>query len=335
MRKLQESNRCRRTNARFADGGDLDNKPFGFAIDTLSRRHADYPISRKLLYVEPAPEHPEDLLDKDERPDFVENALDALSTLPRAETIREDLQRLNERNRLVVRLNRVLESVDVDMEKAIASDGDSVLKSIRSNHEELRSMTDEKWSTLYLDDMIKLKGRAYAAYHRLEIASVTDDLAQILIRGGGLSEDSDFFAVYRSLMRAWRGLRYSDHRQDRTTESGAPATAHLRPINQFLTSFNLAYPLRRISFLRNRIELLHCLEPEKLRKIYGWAKSFEFTENRLDSFRKELRHIYQQLRDMRTTCAAYNAGCSRVRSGVMLNPHIRAQRHQRSLIYAK
>jgi len=284
----------------FADGGDLDNKPFGYAIDTLARRHADYPITRKLLYVEPSPEHPENEPEKDQRPNFLENAIDALSTLPMYETIREDLQRVKLRNRLVVRINRVLENVDVDVEKAIQSDTDqgtqNVLMSIEINHEKLRDLTDDEWSKLYLDDMIKRKGRGYAAYHRLEIASVTDDLARIVTRGAGLNDDSDYFAVNRSLTRAWRGLRYSDYRDEPVTESGAPATKPRHPINQFLSSFNLAYPLRRISFIRNRIEFLHCLDQQKLQETYKWPAGFKVNGQAVHEFREELRRIYRELK---------------------------------------
>ncbi len=284
----------------FADGGDLDNKPFGYAIDTLTRRHADYPVIRKLIYVEPSPEHPEDEPEKDQRPNFFENTIDALSTLPMYETIREDLQRVSLRNRLVVRINRVLENVDKDMAKAIQSDSNhgvqNVLTSIQDNHVELRDLTDDAWSNLYLDDMIKRKGRGYAAYHRLEIASVTDDLARIVTRGAGLNEDSDYLAVIRSLTRAWRGIRYSDYRDEPVTESGEPATKPPHPINQYLTSFNLAYPLRRISFIRNRIEFLHCLDQQKLKETYKWPDGFKINGQSVREFRQELRRIYRELK---------------------------------------
>jgi len=310
----------------FADGGDLDNKPFGYAVETLSRRHADCPISRKLLYVEPAPDHPEDVQEKAERPDFVENAIDALSTLPMYETIREDLQRLNDRNRLVLRLNRVLENVDIDVDKAKGSAG-NVQELIDDNHKELRESTDDEWSTLYLDDMIKRKGRAYAAYHRLEIASVTDDLARVLTRGAGLSEDSDFFAVYRSFSRAWRGMRYTDYRQDQTTESGLPTSVNPRPINQFLTNFNLSYPVRRISFLRSRIEILSCLDEKKLRDTYKWARDFNLTQDHLRDFRLELRRIYRELKRIETDLRKVQRHLvSRPKPG---DPKIRRDRHNR------
>jgi len=282
----------------FADGGDLDNKPFGYAIDTLTRRHANNPVARKLLYVEPAPDHPELDSEKDEKPNVVENALDALSTLPMYETIREDLKRVSDRNRLVVRVNRVLENVDVDVKKARVSGGtENVQAAIDDNHKELAKLQDDDWSKLYLDDLIKRKGRGYAAYQRLEIAAVTDDLARLVTRGAGLSEESDYFAVNRSLARAWRGLRYVDHRRDTQTESGATPTEPPYPINQFLTEFNLAYPIRRISFLRSRIEFLLCLDKDKLKETYEWHEDFQLTADRVSEFRNELRRIYRSLKD--------------------------------------
>jgi patatin-related protein len=43
----------------FADGGYLDNKPFGHAISALRQRRSDVLVTRRLFYIEPSPEHPE------------------------------------------------------------------------------------------------------------------------------------------------------------------------------------------------------------------------------------------------------------------------------------
>src|SRR5262249_40404371 len=69
----------------FGDGGYLDNKPFGYAVDALTQRRAGVPVQRKLLYIEPAPEH----LGSDAPRDVnvLENVHAALLTLPRYETI--------------------------------------------------------------------------------------------------------------------------------------------------------------------------------------------------------------------------------------------------------
>ncbi|HKE59699.1 MAG TPA: patatin-like protein, partial [Pyrinomonadaceae bacterium] len=81
----------------FGDGGYLDNKPFSYATETLMNRNADVPVDRKLIYIEPSPEHPEDDVDKKQKPDAIENVMKALLSLPRYETIREDIQRVKDR----------------------------------------------------------------------------------------------------------------------------------------------------------------------------------------------------------------------------------------------
>ena len=82
----------------FGDGGYLDNKPFSHATALLMRRRFEPAVQRKLLYVEPSPEHPELDPEKRERPDFAQNIRAAVVDLPRKETIREDIERLQERN---------------------------------------------------------------------------------------------------------------------------------------------------------------------------------------------------------------------------------------------
>src|SRR5581483_5664282 len=99
----------------FGDGGYLDNKPFSYATETLLRRRADLPVDRKLIYIDPAPEHPEEKENPrsvSTRPDALENVTAALLTLPRYETIRGDLQAIADRNEVIRRTNRIMEQID-------------------------------------------------------------------------------------------------------------------------------------------------------------------------------------------------------------------------------
>jgi patatin-related protein len=75
----------------LVDGGYLDNKPFGYAIDTLVRRQAAGVVERKLIYVDPSPELFDNRKTEDAPPDALENLKAAAMDLPRYETIREDL----------------------------------------------------------------------------------------------------------------------------------------------------------------------------------------------------------------------------------------------------
>jgi patatin-related protein len=145
----------------FGDGGYLDNKPFTHAIQALSQRNADLPVIRKLMYIEPSP----DKVDNNRPtavPNFVRNTLDALLTLPRKESIREDLQRVIERNRLIERVQEITSNVDADVTEFIGRVGGAEYKR--------RTLADET----------RNRGPGYAGYHRLKVRAVTDDLAAML-----------------------------------------------------------------------------------------------------------------------------------------------------------
>lgn len=159
----------------FGDGGYLDNKPFSYATEALMNRNADVPVDRKLIYIEPSPEHPEDDVERDRKPDPVENVMSALLTLPRYETIREDLERVQDRNRLIDRINSITSGVDRDADIVQLQAGVipateyeawkelGALAPLPSESKWAKEFaTDEDVADLDLADMIKRKGRAYA-----------------------------------------------------------------------------------------------------------------------------------------------------------------------------
>jgi len=169
----------------FGDGGYLDNKPFSHAIQALSQRSADLPVTRKLLYIEPSPDPPGSNRPA-AAPNFIGNTLDALITLPRDETIREDLQRVIERNRLIERVQEITSSLDSDIAGWTAG---------RTGGEEYQRRT--------LAEEIHDRGPGYAGYHRLKVRAVTDDLAAML------SQPAD-------LVNTWRRNHYSEQDPERS-----------------------------------------------------------------------------------------------------------------------
>jgi len=219
----------------FADGGYLDNKPFTYATETVARRQADLLITRKLIYIEPSPEHPEEEPDLQVKPDAIDNVSLALLSLPRYETIREDLLRVREHNRLVERVDSILKNFE----------DDTTENKKYGAPRKTESFTDEEWSQMDLAQVVAKKGSGYVAYHRLDINSVSDDLARLVTRVAGFDEESDHFMIIRSLVGGWRAVSYRQY----YSEKGA----HKPSLNQFLFEFNLDYPMRRINFLRTKI----------------------------------------------------------------------------------
>ena len=245
----------------FADGGYLDNKPFTYATETVAHRQADLLVTRKLIYIEPSPEHPEEKPDAEVKPDAIENVGAALLSLPRYETIREDLQRVRDHNRLVERVNSILKSVEVDKKLA--------------NQPRKTRWNDDEWSKLDLAEVVTEKGVGYVAYHRLDISAVSDDLAKLVTRVAGFDEESDHFMVIRSLVGAWRANTYVEHGK------GKPS------LNQFLFEFNLSYPMRRINFLRTKISEMGAAE-----EYQGNPEA----QSELIEIKKKLNHEYKNLR---------------------------------------
>jgi patatin-related protein len=247
----------------FADGGYLDNKPFTYATETVARRQANLLVTRKLIYIEPSPEHPEEEPETAGKPDAIENVGAALLSLPRYETIREDLQRLREHNRLVERVNNILKSVDVDI--------------LQAGFQRRAQFSDEEWGKLDLAEVIQAKGPGYVAYNRLEIDAVTDDLARLVTRVAGFDEESDYFLIIRSLVREWRKMNYVEYGK------GQPS------LNTFLFEFNLAYPMRRINFLRTKITEL------------GYSKTYRDNPQAQDELLKIKTKLNKEYKNLRHT----------------------------------
>jgi patatin-related protein len=187
----------------FCDGGYLDNKPFSYAIEELPQRVSRLPVERKLIYVEPDPENAVLARDPSRVPNAIENAWLAES-LASYETIREDLERVLARNRLIERVDRLLAGSDEDVRM----------------WRKANTFTDNQ---LFLKgdfgELIAKYGPSYGGYHRLKVAALTDEIGSWFGAAAGFLRTSAYVLAIRLLIRAWRERTYS------MRESPPPATA--------------------------------------------------------------------------------------------------------------
>jgi patatin-related protein len=212
----------------FGDGGYLDNKPFSYAIDTTLIRHTDLPVERKLVYIEPNPEILGSTPDSGGRPNAIENSLAALLVLPRYETIREDLERVVNRNLEIERLSRIM-------------------------HEVRDSLDAPEWHQKP-DAWINLSatafGPGYATYERLKLSTVADELADLMSVSFGVDVRGAFGQSIRILGSEWRDLQFTTIQAKR----------------RFLFDFDVQYRLRRIRYVRRRIQEEY-VEPTLLNQV--------------------------------------------------------------------
>ena len=294
-------------NRPFGDGGYLDNKPFEYAIGALAGRRAGVPVDRKLLYIEPSPEHAELAGQGDERPNAFENVHAALS-LARYETIRSDLERVLQRNRLVERVDRIIVGIDDDVTLVGHETSAGALFDRRADREFLEGD---------LAAMIRQHGIAYGGYHRLKVSTLTDEIADYISRVAGFNEQSDEFQAVRHLVATWRRRWYapyfapadgSRHGAVRIT-SDSPRNRPgeiVRTEGEFLLRYDLSFRIRRLSFVLSRIDRLVCADVPAAEMLArrGLALPADGPEReafvaRLRDVRDELARWLVQLRERR------------------------------------
>ena len=231
------------TERDLVDGGVLDNKPFGYAIDVLSERRADFLCERKLLYIEPSPENYSVTRKKNENdaPSAIDNAVASLSSIPGYETIREDLERLLERNKLIERVTELISKSEKDVFEYLMKNP--------YNKDYLRE-TGDYWEKQGLEDIVKWKGRAVLPYYRLRIADLTDDIARLVSRIIGIEEETENYLTIRIFVKAWRDDNFGFYKK---TAEGEPE----KTVLAFLRSFDLRYRLRRLRFVQEKATLLY------------------------------------------------------------------------------
>ena len=227
FRSLRDEDREDHEGHAFADGGYLDNKPFGHAIDLLARAKSGVHVTRKLYYLEPQPQR----IDPDAPLAGTPNALAASVkgvTLARYETIRSDIERLAERNRLLDRVRTL---------------GLGVLEDLANlTPEPLEAGADLRAHTAAY-------GPGYGGYHRLRVATLTDVLADTLADYARVAPASDLRRAIRLVVRAWRNAHFARDAADSR-----------QPESEFLRRFDVPFHRRRAVFFLNKINQLFHLD---------------------------------------------------------------------------
>lgn len=239
----------------FVDGGVLDNKPFGWAIDTiLERRPSEAEVDRKLLYIEPDPGG-RALREGGESPDTLHAALGALTTIPRSEPILDDLLVVQARNEQVARIRDVIET-NFDRVAALVR---PVVQPAMLAASPPAQWPWANWNTAVHNAALDEAGATYSTYMRLKISNVVDGLAASVSALCNYPKESNHAQLVRATVRAWArshdlyGARAGalpdpceaedDHRED--PEPYRPSDEQV----SFLRAFDLGFVRRRTRFV--------------------------------------------------------------------------------------
>jgi len=226
----------------FVDGGVLDNKPFGPAIDAIRERPADVQVDRRLLYLEPDPGvglSPT----RREKPTMVQAALGGLTGLPRSEPILDDLVEVSALNERVRRIQDIIETSWTEIDEHV--------RKITGELKEIpKDPNDPKLAAIQTEAIEKAQqnaGFSYATYVRLKISGVVDRYAETAGLVCNLPPDSTHALLSRGVLRCWAEERGLFEKTIEPTDDQ----------KKFLVSFDLAYSERRLRFVIDGVSALY------------------------------------------------------------------------------
>ena len=217
----------------YADGGYLDNKPFSYVTQGLLNRTSENPVDRKLIYIEPSPQNLSLEKTSGEKPNVFENLTKAAVTLPMYEPIREDVENVQRRNRIIERAQETVREVEKHLYKIPP--------------EKIRTIKNSEWVTLGLEDCIERMDAAFGAYITLRINGLMDEITMDIAASRNIdSQSTGFIELHQAVWAAFNDSYTSEPKKKGEEEKAT--------WNKFLQEADIDWRMRRFNFLHGKID---------------------------------------------------------------------------------
>ena len=224
------------------DGSVLVNAPFAEAMAVLRDRPAQREVDRRFVYIDPKPDRIGGLKRNDNRtPGFFSVIFGSLSSSPREQPIRDNLEVLARQSAEMARLRGLVESLRPEVEETVERLFGRTLFLDRPNVKRLAS-----WRNKAHQAAAEKAGFAYHAYAQMKFAGVLDELARTIhaaAPGLGLETPEPIVRALAAHLES-RGL-------DRMTAlrgNGASGAAI-----EFFGAHDLPFRIRRLRLLARRL----------------------------------------------------------------------------------
>lgn len=223
--------------AAFVDGGVLDNKPFGHAIEAVQHKRTTVEVDRCLVYLDPDPVEVQQRADQP-KPSALSAAFEALTRVRGAEPVLDDILALQSRNERVRQVRAVIETNWNHVAAAVNETlgGDQVADPPADG--EAGPSTD--WNDRLHQRAVWETGLGYTVYVRAKISDAVDHWARTINRLMRFPRDSTHAAFVRASLHTW-ATRAGLFEQ----ESAQPSPAQV----DFLRDVDLGYRERRLRFV--------------------------------------------------------------------------------------
>ncbi|MDE2597656.1 MAG: patatin-like protein [Sphingomonadales bacterium] len=224
------------------DGSVLVNAPFADAMAVLRDRPAQREVDRRFVYIDPRPDRIGGLERGDPKPPgFFSVIFGSLSSIPREQPVRDNLDELANASREMARLRGIVEALRPGVEDAVAKLFGHTLFFDRPNVKRLTG-----WRAKAQEAAADRAGFAYQAYAQVKYAGVVDSLASAIYNAAPALALPSYEPIARRLNAhlAEHGLGHIAAQKGGGVSDAAKA---------FFREHDLPYRIRRLRLLSRRL----------------------------------------------------------------------------------
>ena len=222
------------------DGSVLVNAPFSEAINALRGRPAQREVDRRVVYIDPRPDRTGQMEANDRPIGFVSAIFGSLSTIPREQPIRDNLEELEMQSREAMRLRRIVTLLRPEVERTVEKLFGRTLFLDRPTPRRLRN-----WRAKAQQSAADQAGYAFHSYAQSKFTSIVERLAQLVYDaapGLNLPDAGPIETALRNELYR-RGLR----------TLASPTGGATPEAIAFMRTHDLSFRIRRMRLLARRL----------------------------------------------------------------------------------
>ena len=223
------------------DGSVLVNAPFADAISVLRDRPAHHEVDRRFVYVDPRPDRVGGTMRNDpHRPGFLSVIFGSLSSIPREQPVRDNLEELERRSMEMVKLRAMVLALRPEVDHAVEKLFGHTLFFDRPTVKRLTN-----WRAKAQRAAAQQAGFTYQGYARVKFAGIVERLAGLI-----KSASPDLGSVHKKEIANRLEVHLAANGLDNfsTSKGGASKEAI-----DFFRDHDLSFRIRRLRMLARRL----------------------------------------------------------------------------------
>ncbi len=271
-------------NIYFLDGSVLNNRPFHQAIAAIRDRPAYREVDRRLIYIDPDPAQ-SGASARRNLPGFFTTLKGALSDLPSADPVADELGWVADFNDRIKLLREIIENARPNVSQFVAGII-GTLPDRPIGSEQIRAWREQINTQVTID-----AGFAYEGYIRLKLASVRGFIASLIAGLRGAPPHSQFARAIAEIVDVWAaetGVVYNNDQHTAAHREKAATAQHLPRWTELLLDFDVDYRKRRLHFLI-----------EGLNRLYQLSDRMHFEGGNWRAIDAMKRSFYNHLEDLK------------------------------------